>query len=237
MTEPVERLAAGELERARDAYSRRAWLEAHDAFSRADAEEPLELEDLELWTTATLMLARDDEAIAVLERAHQGYLERGEPRRAARAAAWIGLNLATRGAVGPATGWFGRAQRLLDEQATECAERGYLLIPLVFRHEAAGEFTEAATVAEEAAALGRRFGDPDLFAMALHAQGHMLVKAGRFPEGLALLDEAMVAVTTGEVSPFAVGIVLCAVPLYLGVRAVNALASSPAPRRLASASS
>jgi DNA-binding CsgD family transcriptional regulator len=213
VTEPVERPATGELERARDAYARRAWLEAHDAFGRADARAPLELEDLELYVTAALMLARDDEAVAVLERAHQGYLERGEPRRAARAAAWIGLNLATRGAVGPASGWFGRAQRLLDEQAEECAERGYLLMPSVFRHEAAGDFMQAAAVAEKAAALGLRFGDPDLFAMALHAQGHMLVKAGRCPEGFALLDEAMVAVTTGELSPFAVGIVYCGVIL------------------------
>ncbi len=213
MTKPLTARSAQALEHARGAYARRAWLEAHDAFARADAEKPLEVEDLELYTTATLMLARDDEAIAVLERAHHAYLERDEPVRAARTAAWIGMNLATRGAVGPAAGWFGRAQRLLDEQPDECVERGYLLIPLVFRHEAGGEFEQAAAVAQEAAALGRRFGDPDLFAIALHAQGHMLVKAGRCKEGFALLDEAMVTVTTGDLSPFAVGIVYCGVIL------------------------
>ena len=53
----------------------------------------------------------------------------------------------------------------------------------------------------EAAAIGERFGDRDLFAIALHAQGHMLVRAGRVREGLALLDEAMVAVTTQRASP------------------------------------
>jgi DNA-binding CsgD family transcriptional regulator len=212
MTEPDESPAAPELERAHDAYARRAWLEAHDAFVRADAEAPLPVEELELFATSTLMLARDDEAVAVLERVHQGCLKQQEPVRAARAAVWIGLNLAVSGAVGPATGWFGRAQRLLDDQG-ECAEQGYLLIPLVFRHEAAGEFAEAATVAEQAAAVGRRFGDPDLFAMALHAHGHMLLKAGRCAEGFALLDEAMVAATAGELSPFVVGIVYCGVIL------------------------
>ena len=49
--------------------------------------------------------------------------------------------------------------------------------------------------------------------MALHAEGHMLVKAGRVREGLALLDESMVVVTTHELWPFVVGIVYCGVIL------------------------
>jgi DNA-binding CsgD family transcriptional regulator len=202
-----------ELERAREAYARRAWLDARAAFCHADGEAPLQAEDLELLTIATMMLGRDDEAMGVLERAHHLYLQRGETLRAVRAAAWIGMNLATRGAIGPASGWFGRAQRLLDQEPGESAEHGYLLIPLVFRHEAAGDFEAAAAVAADAAAIGERFGDGDLFSMALHAQGHMLVMAGRVPEGLALLDEAMVAATTGDLSPFVVGIVYCGVIL------------------------
>ena len=58
-----------------------------------------------------------------------------------------------------------------------------------------------------------RHGDAELMALAIHAQGHMLVLAGRVPEGLALLDEAMVAVTTAQLSPFVVGIVYCGVIL------------------------
>ena len=53
----------------------------------------------------------------------------------------------------------------------------------------------------------------DLFALALHAEGHMLVRAGHVREGLALLDESMVVVTTQELSPFVVGIVYCGVIL------------------------
>ncbi len=205
--------AVDPLERGRAAFRDRRWLDAHESFCRADVETPLEAEDLELCSTATLMLGRDDEAIAFLERAHRRYLERDERLRAVRAAAWIGINLAYRGAVGPASGWLSRAQRLLDEEPGESAEHGYLLIPQVFRHEAAGDFDAAAAFAGEAAALGQRFGDRDLHAVALHAQGQMLVLAGRVGEGLALLDEAMVAVTTGELSPFVVGIVYCGVIL------------------------
>jgi DNA-binding CsgD family transcriptional regulator len=209
----TRRAAVEALEQAREAYSGRLWLEAYEAFGRADEEEPLEAEDLELQSMATLMLGRDDESVAFLERAHHRYLEQGETLRAVRAAMWIGINLATRGAVGPASGWLGRAQRLLEQVPGESPEQGYLLIPLVFQHEAAGDFEGAAGVAAEAAAIGQGFGDRDLFAIGLQAQGYMLIKAGRVQDGLALLDEAMVTVTTGDLLPFVTGIVYCGVIL------------------------
>ncbi len=205
--------ATAALDRARVAYARRAWLEAHDAFSRADADAALEAGDLELLAMAKLMLGRDEEAIAILERAHHHYLEQGETRRAVRAATWIGMNLNFRGAIAPANGWLGRAQRLLERQPGDSVEQGYLMIPAVFRHEAAGDFEAAAALAGEAAALAERFGDRDLLSMSLNAQGTMLVKAGRVGEGFELLDEAMVTATTSDLTPFVLGIVYCGVIL------------------------
>src|SRR3954447_10733733 len=102
-----------ELERARDAYASRSWLAPHDAFSRADAQAPLEQEDLLRLAMAALMLGRDDDANAILTRAHERYLDLGETRRAVRVATWIGMNLAYRGLAGQGSGWLGRAQRLL----------------------------------------------------------------------------------------------------------------------------
>jgi ATP/maltotriose-dependent transcriptional regulator MalT len=121
------------------------------------------------------------------------------------------MNLAYRGSAGPASGWLGRAQRLLETWPEETAEHGLLLIPLAFRHETAGDYEEAATVAHKSAAIGERFGDREVFALALHLEGHMLIRAGHLREGLALMDEAMVAATTHDVWPFVVGIVYCGV--------------------------
>lgn len=200
---------AAELERGQDAYRRRAWQLAHDALSRVDSRAPLAPENLELLAVSAVMVGRDDDAVVALERAHRGYLESGNTLRAVHCAIWLCLNLATRGEVGPASGWLGRAQRLLDKEQIETAYRGYLLLPLVFQHEGAGDFAGAAATAAEAAAIGERFGDRDLFALAVHAQGYMLIRDGRVAEGLALVDEAMVAVTADELSPIVTGIVYC----------------------------
>jgi len=112
---------ASDLEAARSAYVARSWLTASEAFVRADTAEPLEPDDLELLSMSLLMLARDDEASGALERAHHIYDETGETLRAARAATWIGMNLAYRGLIGPATGWLSRAQRLLDSWPTQAS--------------------------------------------------------------------------------------------------------------------
>jgi DNA-binding CsgD family transcriptional regulator len=200
------------LERGREAYSERAWLAAHDLLAGAHERRPLDADDLVLLAIASFMLGRDDESVAWLERAHHRYLEDGHVLRAVRCAVWIGLTLALRGETGPAGGWLGRAQRLVEPEG-DCAERGYLLLPLMFRHEAAGEFATAAAVVGQAVEIAERFGDRDLFALAVYAQGFMLLKDGQVRQGLALLDEAMVAVTAEELSPTVTGMVYCGVIL------------------------
>jgi ATP/maltotriose-dependent transcriptional regulator MalT len=159
------------------------------------------------------MLGLEDEWMEVLERACQGHAEAGRPRRAARCAFWIGVVLALRGELGPAGGWLGRAHRLVEREEGECVEQGYLLMPVVFQHEAEGDWQGASATAAAAAEIAERFDDDDLFALAVHAQGEILVRWGRVKEGLGLLDEAMVAVTTDKLSPVVTGIVYCSVIL------------------------
>ena len=198
-----------ELERGRDAYTRRAWLDAHGSLSRADLRAPLGASDLEALATAAYMLGADDEYRRGLERAHRLHLEAGDGRRAVRCGFWVGLSFLVRGDTSHATGWFGRAQRVLDREGEDCVERGYLLIPRLLRHVGAGEPAAASAVAADAAAIGERFADADLVALAVVEQGHALIRHGDVEAGLRLLDEAMVGVTAGELSPVVTGLVYC----------------------------
>jgi DNA-binding CsgD family transcriptional regulator len=198
-----------ELERGRESYGRRAWQDAYEALRQADRATPLAADDLELLATSAYMLNRDDDFVGALERAHHLYLDAGDAARAVRCAFWVGVNLATRGETGGASGWFGRGQRLLEREERDCVERGYLLIPVLLAHVAAGDPEAACAAAAEAAEIGQRFGDADLLALAVHEQGHALVRQGRVEEGMRLLDETMVAVTAGELSPIVTGLVYC----------------------------
>ena len=205
--------AAADLERGRDAYAREAWSDAYEALSAADRSAPLGAEDVERLSTAAYMIGRESDYFDLLARAHRAYLDGGRERDAFRCALWVGVTLASHGDMGRAGGWLGRAGRLLERQESPGVEHGYMLLPAVFQQEAGGDLEGAAATAGEAVAIAERFGDSDLFALAAHAQGHMLVEAGRLREGLPLLDEAMVAVTTGELSPIVSGIVYCGVIL------------------------
>jgi DNA-binding CsgD family transcriptional regulator len=160
------------------------------------------------------MLGRDDDYLSALERVHPAHLRTGETLRAVRCAFWIGINLLLRGEMSRATGWFARAQRLLEREKRDCVEQGYLLIPVLLQAVGAGDWEAASATAGDAAKVAERFGDSDLLAMAGHELGHALIRQGRVEDGLRLLDEAMVAATAGELSPIVTGLVYCSVIAY-----------------------
>ena len=201
---------ADELQRGRRAYTRRAWGDAFELLSLSDRTAPLGAEDLELLATSAYMLGLSDD-LSGLERAYHLYLDAGEALRAARCAGWVGMHLSKRGELGRGAGWLGRAQRLVEREGRDCVERGYLLFPRMFQQEATGDYEAAAATAAQAAETGERFGDADLFTLAAQSRGIFLIRQGRVAEGLGLLDEAMVAVTGGELSPIVSGLVYCGV--------------------------
>jgi DNA-binding CsgD family transcriptional regulator/tetratricopeptide (TPR) repeat protein len=196
------------LARGRDAYTRREWSTAYDSLATADRDAPLAPDDLVLLARSAYLLGRDDDYLRGLERAHHAYLDRGDACAAARCCFWIGHGLMFQGQTGPAVGWFARGTRLLENEP-DCVERGYFLIPVILEQSSRGDFEAARATAAEATQIGERFGDRDLAAIGLMEQGHALVRLGRTAEGLRLVDETMVAVSTGELSPIAGGIIYC----------------------------
>ncbi len=211
---PPSRLAdrrGANLGRGRHAYQHRAWAEAYTALAAADRETPLSRDDLERLATAAHLIGKEAQAADLLARAHREFLEHQELERAVRCAFWLGFGLLDKGEMAQACGWLARARRILDEQEGECLEHGYLLLPDGLRCIMEGDCDAAAVAFARAVAIGRRFADRDLVALGTHGQGRALIRLGRSVEGVALLDEAMVAVTMGEVSPIVAGDVYCSV--------------------------
>jgi len=90
-------------------------------------------------------------------------------------------------------------------------EKGYLFLPVGYRLVHGNEPVKAYDAFFQAGTIGRQFRDSDLVALALQGQGRSLIRQGEIARGVALLDEAMVAVTAGEVSPLTAGGVYCSV--------------------------
>jgi DNA-binding CsgD family transcriptional regulator len=200
-----------DLDLARERYQQHAWADAYQAFLRADQETPLSPEDLELLAMAAYLVGRDEDYLKTLERAYNAQRDARRRLRAVRCAFWLGFRLLMRGEIGGATGWFSRARRLLERNARECAERGYLLLPVVEQRLEAGDYEAAYTAAADAATIGERCGDSELIACARHQQGRARLQQAQVEAGLALLDETMVAVTAGELSPLVTGLMYCSV--------------------------
>lgn len=185
--------------------------DTYQRLSRAERERALSGEELESLATSAYLLGKDDEYLNALERAHRAHADAGENRRAVRCAFWLGLRLMFRGEAGRANGWLSRARRLLEREERDCVEHGYLQLTVVDQHLDAGHHEAAYAAAARAAEIGDRFGEADLSTCARHLQGRVLIEQGEVERGLALLDEAMVAVSSGGLSPLITGLTYCSV--------------------------
>jgi tetratricopeptide (TPR) repeat protein/transcriptional regulator with XRE-family HTH domain len=142
--------------------------------------------------------ARDEEALAVLERAAVTYRALGELEGEGRIAAQTGhlhIDLGT-----PEQGL-----RLVQPLVARLAPLGpspvlatlHMALAALFWH--CGGFTEQLAAAEQAAAVARALGDTRLLAAAHGARGSALETMGRIPEGLRALQEALrLAESAGE---------------------------------------
>lgn len=198
------------IDRGRQSLHERAWGAAFAELSSADREQPIEPVDLAALAQVALLIGREAEGADLLARAHLEFLSRGEIQRAARCAFWLGFTALLNGEVAQASGWLSRTERLLEGQP-DCVEKGYLRLPVGYQTVHAGDPETAYLAFSEAAEFGNRFGDTDLVTLARQGQGRSLIRQGDVQRGVSLLDEAMVAVTAGEVSPLVAGGVYCSV--------------------------
>ena len=208
---PQRRRPATAVDRGRSAFARKAWGEAYTELTQADRAQPLDPHDLAILAMACHLVGRDAEGLDVLSRAHSAFLERDDPEHAALCAFWLGFQLFTSGERAKGNGWLARARRVVDERRLDSAVRGYLLIPIGIDGVQKGDPSDALSAFTEALEIGIRFGDRELQTLARQGQGRALVRLGRIAEGIALLDEIMIAATAGEVSPPSVAALYCSV--------------------------
>ncbi len=199
----------GHLEYGRAHFACRAWTEAYQSLVSADEATPLQPNDLELLATAAYLTGRAEEFQRIQERLHRVHVEANEPGPAARSAFWLAFTSLLRGEAGLANAWLARGQRLVHDVG--CVERGYLAVVVAAQELLSGRSDAALASAHEALAIAESFADADLRAEARQAQGRALILQGDVLTGLKLLDEAMLAVVAGELSPMMTGLMYCGV--------------------------
>ncbi len=205
---PLSTEAESSAERARSAFAERNWLDAIELMRAADAGGVLTAADLDAYGESAWWTGRLGEAIEVRERAFAAHKAAGDPRRAAATALALANDYSHRLESPVASGWVRRAERLLRD-LPESREHGYLQRPHIGAALARGAFHDALQGAERLLEIAERLGDPDLEALGLQDKGRVLIAAGQVEEGLALLDEAVVAAVSGAVSPYPTAVVYC----------------------------
>jgi tetratricopeptide (TPR) repeat protein len=201
---------ADHIAEGRAAFARRAWTAAYDAYRANGVDATLEHDDLERLGIAAQLIGHDDVAEAAWGRAHRAAMSGGDDLAAARDALRIGMMLVNRGEMARGGTWLGRATRLVDASGVDCVERGFVLVPQGIQQLDSGEPEAAFATFERIAGIGKRFGNADLGALGGLGRGRASIDLGDIATGVALLDEAMLVVTTGDVSPIIVGSVYCA---------------------------
>jgi DNA-binding NarL/FixJ family response regulator len=172
------------------------WESARSCFERALQDEET-AEALDGLSQAAEFQRDYETATDLRERAFAEYRRAGNAIEAANTARWIAFLHATyHGNFAAAGGWMERAATLLDG-VEECAAHGWLILD---RAPFSRDTAEREQCAASALAIARRFGDADLEFEAVALLGESYVASGRVEEGMNLLDQAMAAVTSGEVA-------------------------------------
>ena len=200
--------AASLLENAREAYRRRDWVAAREGFSAARELAELPVDDVNALADAAWWVGAVDESLEAAEEAYRRFLQGDRPAQAAMSALQVGYSLYLRGDDVMGSGWMSRAQRLLRD-VPETVEHGYLLYMDVEAGLDGPDLDTIVATAERVQDFGRRYDDPNLRAVGTMGAGRALLRQGKVTEGMALLDEAGLAVRAGDLTPDWAGNIYC----------------------------
>ena len=194
------------LEQGRLAMAAAEWAIARDRFQRC-LDEGGGTEALAGLAEALHWLGEYDRAIELKASAFDRFRRAGEGERAAEVARSLAfLHGGVYGNLAAANGWFAQAQGALAD-LDECIQHGWLAFD---RAPLSDDPSEREQLALAALAIARRFGDADLEFDAMALLGDAYVHSGRVGEGMTLIDQAMTAVTGGQVKGIvAIGDIYC----------------------------
>ena len=193
---------------ARQAHGAHDWATAAAHFDAVGAER-LTADDLAAYADALWWLGRVEDNLRLMAVACEAFLADSRPADAAWVATLLGIFHMGRGDRPQAMGWIGRAGRLL-EGIPECPAHGLLLqITGVEANLQAGDPAAAVDEARRMQAIGNRIDETGLVVLGLNCEGRALIRAGQVVDGLALLDEAMVAARDSRLGPFLTGSLYC----------------------------
>jgi class 3 adenylate cyclase len=186
------------LDRARQAAQRHAWAEAMEAFAEADREQALGPDDLKLLAEAAWWGGYPDESVEAYERAYTGYVNEGEKGAASRIAGWLAYLSFRRMAFSVGGGWMGKAEQLLEDEPEGTDHAWLALMHAAAAAMTGGDFEAASASLDHAITLAHRHGVPEVDAMATSVKGYVMIGAGMWQEGMALIDQAAAAAVSGE---------------------------------------
>ncbi|ALO08345.1 response regulator receiver protein [Streptomyces venezuelae] len=201
---------ADAVERARDAAERESWAEAYALLHAHDLHpsRALTADDLSVLADAAWWSGHIDESVTARLRAHAAFLAAGDHRGAGLAAWWLHFEYRSLGRPAAAAGWLHRARHHLEDEPP-CPEQCFLAWTDAEEAEQHGDRAAALAAARRMARLALRSASPDLVALSRQAESAVLLANGRRTEALALLDDAMCAVTAGELSGVFTGWLYC----------------------------
>ncbi|MEU6877112.1 LuxR C-terminal-related transcriptional regulator [Streptomyces sp. NPDC046712] len=208
MAVPVDEAPA--VERARDAAARESWAEAYVLLREADLHPSVALgpDDLDLLADAAWWTGHVDESVAARLRAHAAYVAAGDHRGAGQVAWWLYFEYRCLGRHAAAAGWLHRSRHHLEGEP-DCPEQCFLAWTDAEEAQEHHDPERALAAARRMERLARDSGDPGMIALSRQAHAAVLLANGRRAEGLALLDDAMCAVTAGELSGMFTGWLFC----------------------------